>query len=244
MNEELVITSESKYSGLNVFQRIFGIIFSPGKVMQDLEQKPRILFALILTIITPIVMIFSIFPVYQAYLLNNRAAVEATYEKMNIQMSTEQIDKIIMNSSYSTPFIMAVMATAMWFLGALVLWGAIKIIKGKGTYKQILSVTGYAAVISALGALVTIITSLIAGTFTEVSYTSLASLIPDMKGSFIYGAAKTIEVFSIWMYVVIAIGTAAVSKLDKKKVYFIITCIFAALVIYSAVTEVRTAALF
>lgn len=244
MKEELVATSESIYTGLNLFQRIFGIIFSPGKVMQDLEQKPRILFALILTIITPIVMIFSIFPVYQAYLLNNRAAVEATYEKMNIQMSTEQIDKILMNSAYATPFTLAVISAAMWFLGALVLWGAVKILKGKGTYKQILSVTGYATVVSALGALVTIITTLLTGTYSEISYTSLASLIPDMKGSFIYGAAKTIEVFSIWMYMVIAIGTAAVSKLEKKKVYFIVTCIFAVLVIYSAVTEVRTAALF
>lgn len=243
MSEELVVPSENKYSGLNVFQRIFGIIFSPGKVMQDLEQKPRILFALILTILTPIIMVFSILPMYQAYLMSNRATVEATYEKMNIEMSAEQIDNVINGSAYSTPFVMAVMAVAMWFLGALILWGIVKIFKGKGTYKQFLSVTGYASVISSLGSLAIIITTLLTGTYAEVSYTSLAAFIPDTKGSFIFGAAKIIEVFSIWMYVVIGIGTVTVSKLDRKKAFLIVACIFVILALYTGISEARAAAL-
>jgi len=167
--------------------------------------------------------------------------LEATYAKMNIQMTAEQIDQAINISKYTAPFGGAFGAVAMWFLGALVFWVIIKIFKGQGRYKQILSITGYAAVISALGTIVTIITTQLTGTFSEVSFTSLASLLPNMKGNFIYGVAKLIEVFSIWQYAVIAIGIATVSKLDKKKAYLIVACIFVGLAIYTGVMEVRMA---
>ena len=231
---------ESSYPKMNLIQRIFGVIFSPGKVMQSLVQKPRILFALFLTILSPVVMIFSIFPMYKEY---SRSILEAQYARMNIEVTAEMIDKGLNISMYTGPIAGAIGAVALWFASALVLWVIIKIFKGEGRYKQILSVTGYAAVISALSAIVTIITTRLTGTYSLVSFTSLAALIPDMKGSFLFGAAKTIEVFSIWKYIVIAIGLATVSKLSKKKVYIIVACIFALLVIFAGITEIRTAAL-
>lgn len=240
-NSESPIAND--YTQMNFFQRVFGVIFSPGKVMQSLEQKPRILFALFLTILTPIIMIYSVMPMYVQYMLNNRSVVEATYEKMNIQMTSEQIDQIIISSTKSTPFILAASSAAKWFLGALILWVIIKIFKGQSKYKQILSVTGYAAVISALSAIVTIAVTRVTGVFNEVSYTSLASLLPEMKGNFLYGAAKAIDVFSIWYYAVIAIGTAIVSKFSKKKVYLIVACMFAAIIIYTGAMEVVNGAL-
>jgi len=246
MNENISLNSENdtgvaveyNYPKMNLIQRIIGVIFSPGKVMVSLEQKPRILFALLLTIITPVVMIFSIFPMYKEFL---RSTLEAAPTTTNL--TAEQIDMAVNISQYSTPFILAITAAAMWLLGALVLWVIIKIFKGEGRYKQILSITGYSAVIAALSAIATIITTQFTGTFSEVSFTSVASLLPNMKGSFIYGAAKTLDVFSIWQYVVIAIGTATVSKLDKKKVYIIVACIFAVLMIYTGAMEVRAAGL-
>ena len=250
MNENISLNSENKtgvsgeynYPKMNFIQRVFGVIFSPGKVMQDLEQKPRILFALLLTLLTPVVMILSVFPMYLEF---TRSTLEATFAKMNTQMTAEmtakQIDQALNIAKITGPIGGAVAAAAMWFLGALVLWTIIKILKGEGRYKQILSVTGYSAVIAALSAIVTIITTQLIGTFSEVSLTSLASFLPNMKGSFLYGAAKTIDVFSIWQYIVIAIGAATVSKLDKKKVYIIVACIFAVLMIYTGAMEVRVA---
>lgn len=228
-------------ANMGFFHRLFGVIFSPGKVMQSLAQKPRILFALFLTILTPIVKIYSVMPMYLQYMLNNRSAVEATYQKMNITMTSEQIDQIIIKSTKSTPFILAASDVAKWFLGALILWVIMKIFKGQSKYKQILSVTGYAAVVVALGTIVEIAVTRITGVYTEISFTSLASILPDMKGSFIYGAAKAIDVFNIWYYTVIAIGTAAVSKIGKKKAYLVIACIFAVIVVYTGATEVMSA---
>jgi hypothetical protein len=236
------IPSEVNYPKMNLVQRILGVIFAPGKVMKSLEQKPRILFALLLTIITPIGMIFSVLPMYKESLMANRSAYVATYEKMGIAMTPEQIDNTINRSANTAPFTMALMTVGMWFLGALILWLVLKIFKGKSSYKQMLSVTGYAAVISTLASIAVIITTLITGVFSNISFTSLASLLPDMKGSFLYGAAKALDIFSIWQYVVIAIGAATVSKVEKKsKVYIVVACIFAIIVIYTGVMEVQAA---
>lgn len=242
MNENIPLNIDNNvevsagFPKMNLIQRIIGVIFSPGKVMQSLEQKPRILFALLLTIITPLVMIFSVYPMYKEYLRSTLETAPAT-----ANLTAEQIDMAVNISQYSTPFILAITAVAMWVLGALVLWVIFKIFKGVGRYKQILSVTGYAAVIAALATIASIITTQITGVFSDVAFTSLASFFLNMKGSFIYGVAKTIEIFSIWQYVVIAIGVATVSKLDKKKVYIIVACIFAVIAIYTGVMEVRAA---
>lgn len=235
-----VLLAEDNYSNMNFIQRVLGVIISPEKTMKSLEQKPRILFSLLLTLITPIVMIFSIFPMFIEY---TRKTLEATYENMNIQMTSEQIDQVLNITKYTAPFAGAIGAVAMWFLGTLVLWGIIKIFKGEGQYKQILSVTGYASVISTLAVIVSIVTTQLTGAFSDVSYTSFASLLPNMKGNFFYGASKAIDVFSIWKYIVIAIGVTTVSKLEKKKVYIIIACIFAVFMIYTGVAEVRAAGL-
>lgn len=225
---------ENDYSKMNFIQRLLGVIFSPGKVMQSLEQKPRILFALFLIMLTPVVMIFAVMPMYNEYTKNLLIAKTP---------QLEITDQLLSITTYIAMASAVVVTVGAWFLGTLILWGITKIFKSQGRYKQMLSVTGYAAVISALSTIVMIAVTRITGIFSDVSYTSLASLLPDMKGSFLYGAAKAIDVFNIWYYAVIAIGTAIVSKISKKKAYLIVTCIFAAIVIYTGAMEVVNAGL-
>lgn len=232
-NNDSVNAVAQNSSNMNFIKRVFGVIGYPEKVMQSLEQKPRVLFGILLTALTPIILILSTYSIYMEYL---RKVLEATYAKMDIEMTAQQIDQTLNISKYSSLIGGPIGAVALLLLEALVLWVIIKIFKGQGGYKQILSIIGYSAVITLLSTIVTIITTRITGTFTDVSYTSLAALLPNMKGSFLYGVAKMIEIFTIWQYIVIAIGLTTVSKLSKKKVYIIVACLFVAVAIYSGVT--------
>jgi hypothetical protein len=236
-NESTVAVNEVDYSKMNFIKRVLGVICFPGKVMQSLEQKPRVLFGLLLTALAPLVLMLSIFPMYMEY---TRGLLQATYAKMNLEVTAQQFEQALSFSQYSALIGGPIAAVAMLLVKALVIWAIIKIFKGQGKYKQILSISGYAAVISLLATIVSIITARVTGVFSDVSFTSIASLLPEMKGSFIYGMAKMIEVFSIWQYAVIAIGITAVSKLSKKKVYIIVACIFAVVAIYAGITEVTT----
>ncbi|WP_244648227.1 Yip1 family protein [Ruminiclostridium herbifermentans] len=242
MNDNNVIMNESNfgenqvdYSKMSFIKRVIGVICFPGKVMQSLEQKPRVLFGILLTALVPLVMILSTLPMYMEY---TRGVLESTYAKMNIEITEQQLEQTLSISQYSSIIGGPIGAVIMLLIYALVIWSIIKIFKGEGKFKQVLSVIGYATVISALSTIVTIITTRLTGVFSDVSFTSIASLIPEMKGSFIYGMSKMIEVFTIWQYAVIAIGITTVSKLSKKKVYIIVACIFALLAVYSGITEV------
>ena len=131
----------------------------------------------------------------------------------------------------------------MFLIQALVIWLVTKIFKGQASYKQILSVLGYSSVISVLGTIVTVAVIYITGTYTDVTYTSLASLLPEIKGSFIYGVAKVVEVFYIWQLVVNAIGIAIVSKMDKKKAYLIMVLVLIVYAVFTGYSEIKAAAL-
>ncbi len=235
IDESNVVVNEVDYSKMNFLKRVLGVIGFPGKVMQSLEQKPRVLFGILLTALAPLVLILATFPMYMEF---TRGLLQATYAKMNLEVTAQQLEQALSFSKYSALIGGPIAAVAMLLLKALVIWAIVKIFKGQGTYKQILSIAGYAAVISVLSTIVSIITTRVTGVFSDVSFTSIASLIPEMKGNFIYGMAKIIEVFSIWQYAVIAIGITAVSKLSKKKAYIIVACIFAVVAIYAGITEV------
>jgi hypothetical protein len=223
---------------MNFFQRLFGVIFSPADTMKCLAEKPRILFGLLLTLITPVVYIFGIFPMYKEYM---RSTLEATYAKMNVQMTPQQIDNISNISTITSPVTLILVAAASLFLGTLILWAIVKLFKGEGTYKQYLSVSCYTAVIAAISTIVAIILTHVTGSFSKIGFTNLASLLPDMSGNFLYGMAKGLDLFLIWQYIVIGIGTATISKLSKNKVFVIIGCIFAAILIYYGAQEIYTA---
>lgn len=226
---------------MNVFERVFGVFFSPGEVMQNLAEKPRIILGLIISLIVPAVTLLAVFPMYKEF---SRPVIEATYKNMNLPSTPEDIDAALEIAKITGPIGGAVGSALMWFVGALVLWLILKIFKGQGTLKQFLSVTGYASVVSVISAIVFIAITQVTGTYASVSYTSLAVILPEsLKGSFVYGVASGIEVFSIWQYILIAIGAVTVSKISKNKVYIVVACIFAILLIYAGVQTVQAAAL-
>lgn len=225
---------------MGFFKRVLGVFLWPGKTMQSLTEKPRVLFPLLFAAIAQAIMIIAVFPMYREYL---RIGMEAAYSRMDVDIQSDQFEQILNVSAMTSPIGMAITAVATLLLGALVLWIVIKLFKGQGYYKQILSITGYSYVISVLPTIVQIIKTNVIGVFNLLSYTSAAVLMPKMDGSFIYGMAKSLDVFSIWQYVVLAIGLVSVSKLEKRKVYMIVGVIFVLQLLFAGITEIRTAAL-
>ncbi len=241
MNDNLVISSENVgMPKLNVIQRIMSTFFSPGKLMGDLERKPRVLLGIILSVITPMLMMFGVFPMFKEY---TRTVLENTYANMGTQLTPEMFEQILNVSVITGPIGAGVGAGIMLLVEALVLWLVLKIFKGQSSFKQCLSVLGYSNIIALLGTIVFVIAVQFSGTYSDVAYTSLASLIPDMKGSFLFGIARNFEVFAIWQYIVAAIGMATISKIDNKKVYIVMAVVFLALACFAGYSEVASAKL-
>lgn len=226
-------TENQTIKPMNFMQRAAGVVFSPAETMKNISVKPGFLFPLILIAITSFLFIFLNFDMYKEYTLE---ATRDMMVKMNADIPEEQLLKQVDFSTIiglvGAPF----GGVIGWLIGAAILFAAVKIFKGEGNLKQYLSVTGYAYVIMTFSIILTTVVSHITGTFNmQTSVTSLASLLPtNMEGNFVFGLLNGIEVFSIWYYVVIGIGTSVVSKLEKKKVYSVVAGLYVLFVLFTA----------
>lgn len=221
---------------MSLGQRITGVVFSPGETMNDLADKPRVLLPFIVIAFSQLVLFLSRFSLYKEYM---RKSFEMISE-MNKNITAEQIEQMlplsIISGLVSTPF----KEIIMWLIGTAILFGILKLFGGQGNFKHILSITGYSCIISMLYMLTVLGVSFFSGSLhMDMPLTSIANLLTtEMKGSFIYGFLKKVDLFAIWKYAVIGIGCVSVSKLSKTKVYTIISVLYTATLIYSGINEI------
>jgi len=221
--------SEALYEEPGLFRRVLWTITSPGRLMEELARKPRVLLGMILSAISLEALYLLRLPLFKeslrsAAIASAKIMEEYTGQTMTAQMIDKQLDSSVKITLISTPFssIIGILFSAFIFFAIL------KIIGGQGRFKAYLSVVSYSTIISSLYILILLGVSFITNSLhQEISLTSLATIAPDdMSGTFLYGMLKGIDVFSIWRYCVMAIGFAEVSGLKKKFVYVIVAVVF------------------
>ena len=227
-----------------LLKRILWVLISPGKLMECLAQKPRVLFGLILAAVSMDIFYYVRLPLFKDYTRNTLVATNAYMESLLGQSATaemveESLPSTIVQSFILTPVMMVV---GLLFI-TLVYFAILKIMGGKGKFKAYLSVLSYSYVITAIYILITMLASFITGSLhIGTPLTSLAMLAPnEMKGTFLYGILTGLELFSIWNCVVIAIGLTAVSRLKKVYVYSAVGVVF---IIGLLITAVQSAAMY
>ena len=206
---------------MNFIQRVSGVIVSPGETMKNLTAKPRILFPFIMVGLGILLFYLSRYTLYMDFL---RESAEAAIAQQGLEYTPEQMDATMKLTRIiglvGAPF----GAILMWLITAVILFVGAKILKGEGSFKQYMSVTGYAYVITILYYFLSAVVSFFSGQL--MLNTSLGLLVPDMQGTYIYGILRSIDLFTIWYYMVVTLGVLAVSKLSKTKVYAMMSIIY------------------
>jgi hypothetical protein len=248
MNTEVsYINGEVPVKGLNFIQRVAGIIHSPGKVMENLSAKPRVIFPLIMIAIAQLAFYLLRFDLYKDFLRQSALASSGFAESLTgVKLTPEMIEKTLPQSIISS-FITTPLGTLfMWLLTTVILFAIFKIAGGQGKFKAYLSVTGYAYVISALYLVITAVVSFFTNNLhLMIPLTSLANVFPaEMKGNFLFGMIKGIDLFSIWYYCVIAIGMTAVTGFKKRTVYSIIAGVFVIGLLIAGAGEIAVGKMF
>lgn len=223
-------TAESQKK-LNAFQRIAGVFFSPKNTFEDIDRKPGWVLPFILIMLIVVVFTIITMPVTMPEQMEKqRERMEErgmSDEQIDAAMATgEKIGKIVgpIGAAISTGIVLVVFALIFWFVGNIVLGG-------QTTFPKIFSVYNYSSLIAMLGMLVSI--PIILSKQTANVHFSLALLLPeDQSETILYNILKAFGLFSIWQYVVLAIGFAVIYKFSLKKsgitmvVMFIIYAIF------------------
>lgn len=208
---------------MNPFQKLVAMVTAPSRAAAAIRTKPDVLLPIVLLVLA------SVAP----FLLNFQAYKDSVLSAMSMQagtsgMSTEQMTALANTSAYSGLAAAPVMVLIVWLLGALILFGAVRLVKGECRYSHMLSLSGYAAVFSLLSGLLTAVVGLVTGNgFMATPLTSLPALVPNLPAGFVAGAASGIELFGIWSVIVQGIGVSVIAGIDRKKAYAVVGVLYA-----------------
>lgn len=192
---------------------LFGMIFSPGEQFERLRERPVIWVPLILlTIITTIVTI--VVAINMDY--SSMPGMEG-FSPEEIEMT--RVGGIIVSgigSFFFTP-IGYLFFAAIYFIAA-------KIAKSEVNFKQMFSFMIFASFISLLGSIINQLIAVALGENPAIMFTSINSFIgaTGVTGAIL----NSIEVFSIWYQVLLAIGLIKVAKLSKQSAITIVIVLF------------------
>jgi Yip1 domain len=224
---------------ISAFGRIFGVLFSPKSTFEDIVRRPTwLLPAIILAILGGVVA----FGINQK--MNWRDYVGQQIEKSPAaaQLSAEQKQQRIEAGAKFAPistYVFGIPAPVIVVLIiALIMWGAYNLLGGaNASFKTALGIVSHAFVPAIVGNLLLIIVLFLKpyGTLDLENpvATNLAAFLPEDSAKWLLALAKNVDIFVLWITVLIAIGFAAANpkKLKGGKPYSIAFAMFAAWIV-------------
>ena len=219
--------------------RVVGVLFSPKATFEDIVRKPSWLLP---------VVIATILGIASTVVLNQRInwrdyiLQQIDKSPRAAQLSTEQKQQQAEVSAKVTVYVVyiaGVVGSALFavIVGAVMML-AYNLLAGAGaTFSQSLAIAAHALLVEIVSTPIFLLVLLLrpAGTIDPDNpvATNLAAFLPEESAKWLVALCKSIDIFTIWMLVLVAIGFAAVNprKLKGSKPYVIAFSVWGALVV-------------
>jgi len=205
----------------NPFQRIIGVLFSPDATFASIARRPDWVVPLVLIVVLSLA---------NGLLISSRLdfgapAREAMSQNKNV--SQEQIDrteKMAVGMGKVAKFIAPVISIIVLLIVAGVLLVAIRVMGGEGDFKQAFSVTCYAWIPNIIQSVVLTIIILAKGatainpqTIPTIVRSNPAFLVDMKTQPMAFALLSSLDIFTIWVLVLLIIGFAYVGRISKAK---------------------------
>lgn len=190
---------------------LFGMVLNPGDQFDRMRERPIIWVEMAL-----ITLMFMVGMWLQSISLETPVMEGLTAEEIAMIETVTTVTMII--TAVFIPIFNVLISSAILMLVA-------KIARSEVTFKQLFSMNTYIMFIGAIGIVLNGILIVLFGGNTEMSYTTLGSLV-DAEGA-IAGLLSSLEVFTIWSTILTAIGLQKVANLSKGLSWTIAIVIFA-----------------
>ncbi|MEK6303931.1 MAG: YIP1 family protein [Acidobacteriota bacterium] len=221
---------------LGPLQRLVGVLFSPGETFEDVNRRPTWLAPLL--IVTLIGFAASVFfewrakPNWESFF---RTQITKSVEKSGGSMTPEQIDQqVAMQTKFAKTDLTSPLSVALSVVKILVytlftclipagIYAlGLMLMQAQTTFKKILSVVAWSTAGTGLvGALVFVGALMVRDqeSFRDIKPTEIASLVPTNLGivlpqdmsPFLSSLIGSIDIFTIWLIVLLVIGFVAIS---------------------------------
>lgn len=224
---------------ISAFGRVFGVLFSPKKTFEDIVRKPGWVVPLLISTILSIGVSYSL-----AQRVNWREFISQQMEKspQAAQLSPEQKEqRVEAGAKFTTPFLYALgvcgpALAALVF--ALVFWGAYSLMGGISTnFSTAFAIAAHAFMTGIVSAPLLILVLFLKDPSAidpnNPLASNIAAVLPDDSPQWLVALGKSIDVFTFWTLILVAIGFAAVNpkKLKGAKPYTIAFSLWAVYVV-------------
>ena len=226
-NPEQTPEPQEQFEEFSKADAMAGVFTAPGETFETIAAGPKKNYWIIPVLITIVVGIISTF-----LFMQDAELVSSTMEKQKKKMA-EQFEKNVKEGKMTqedADKAMESMNPAGTFFKIIGFGGAVigpfiilfilsllylvmlKIFKAEFEFVNVLNVVGLAMLITAIGSLISIVVSVLKGEMSSVGLGLVLS--QDTVGEKVHTLLTKLDAFSIWFYVVVAIGLSKIAKVD------------------------------
>lgn len=226
-------------ASISPFGRISGVLFSPKSTFEDIVKKPGWVAPMVLEVVIVIAVCVCL-----NMRMNWREYVGQQIDKnpRAAQMSADQKERQVEMSAKYAPIFTYVFGTGghivAVLLVSLVMWGAYSLLGGASTnFATAFGITTHAFLTSIVsGPLFILILFLKPYGTVDLENplaANLAAILPDDAAKWLVALCKSVDLFAIWLLILLALGFAAVNpkKLKGSKPFTIAFTVYAVFVL-------------
>jgi hypothetical protein len=233
------IPAAESQAAISPIGRIFGVLFSPKATFEDIARKPSWALPVILMTVFSLVAVIAL-----NQRVNWRDYISQRLEKdsRTAQMSAEQKEKQVDISSKVTVYVVYVVGTlapiVMAVLIGAIMMGAYNLLGGAGaSFSQSIAIAAHSSLVGLISTPIFLLILFLrpAGTIDPDNpmVTNVAAFLPEDSARWLVAFCKSLDIFTIWTLILVAIGFAAVNprKLKGAKSFGIVFGVWAAFVL-------------
>jgi hypothetical protein len=221
------------------FGRIIGIFFSPKSTFEDIARRPSWILPILLTTVLSFISVTALnqrvnwhdYILQQIEKSPRAAQLSADQKQQQAEVSVKITVVIVYVAGLIVPVLFALIV-------GLVMMGAYNLLAGAGAkFAQAFSIVAHAGLVGIVSTPLFLLVLFLKppGTIDPDNplATNLAAVLPDEAAKWLVTLCKSLDIFSLWTLILIAIGFAAVNprKLKGSKSFLIAFSVWAAFVV-------------
>lgn len=226
-------------AAVSPFGRVIGVFFSPKATFEDIARKPSWILPILITTALSVISVTALNQRmdWRSYIVQ-QIEKSPRGEQLSAEQKQQQAEtgaKFTVGIVYVSGFLVPICFAL--FVG-LVMWGAYNLLAGAGaTFSQSFSIVAHSGLVGIITTPLFLLVLFLRapGTFDPDNplATNLAVLLPEDSAKWLITLCKSIDVFTFWTLILIAIGFAAVNarKLKGAKSFSIAFTVWAVYVV-------------
>lgn len=205
------------------FERIIGVLFSPGETFRDIARRPSFIVPLLLIVILGFVSTALTLPKfdYESFLQQQADVMKKknpNFRDSDLEGMTPMLTASVKVMSWLGPLLIVL----WWVIIAAILMLGTKIMGGRGTFKQAFAATVHAWIPMTIFGIILTIVIVMRGSFDPLSAATLVKSNPaflvDMKAQpVLFAILSSLDIFTIWFVALLVIGFSELSGLSRGK---------------------------